>query len=88
MVGRYYFHLNECGRTLADSEGRDLPDDADLRGIAIHEARAIMQAEIGDGRLCLSCAIEICDEDGCLISRVEFRDAVAVSGAIGCEASD
>jgi hypothetical protein len=85
---RYHFQLNECGRVLADSEGRDLPEGADLRGIAIDEARAIMQAEIGEGRLCLGCAVEVCTEDGIVVARVSFQEAVSVAGLDGCEELD
>jgi hypothetical protein len=85
---RYHFQLNECGRVLADNEGRELPADADFRRIAIDEARAIMQAEIGEGRLCLGCAVEVCTEDGALVARVSFQEAVTVAGLDGCEALD
>ena len=85
---RYHFNLNECGRVLSDDEGRDLAEGADLRSVAIAEARAIMQAEIGEGRLCLGCAVEVHSADGVLVARVTFREAVTVAGLKGCAASD
>lgn len=85
---RYHFDLNECGRVLRDEEGRDLPTDADVRTLAIEEARAIMQAEIGAGRLCLGCAVEVRESEGPVVAHVSFRDAVTVSGLEGCSSDD
>ncbi len=75
----YFFHLHECGLLTSDKEGREMPVAADLHAAAVREARAIMCAEVREGRLCLSCRIEVADEDGPVMF-VPFRDAVAVSG--------
>lgn len=81
----YFFNLNECGRRLVDEEGRDLRADDDVRDVAIHEARTIMQAEIADGRLCLGCSVEVRDESGDVLLWLAFREAVTVAGIEGCE---
>lgn len=82
------FLLNECGRILADEEGREFPDGSDLRIIAVDEARAIMQAEIVEGRLCLRCAIEVCNDEGVIVERMSAREAVTVAGLDGRHAVD
>ena len=76
----FYLHLHECGTILADEEGMELPDVAAARRIAIRAARDVMVGEIMDGRLCLGCAIVIEDADHVEIARIEFRNAIAVSG--------
>jgi hypothetical protein len=79
-MGRYFFHLHECGNVIHDEEGLELPDRADLREAAIREARSVMAAEVQAGRLCLSCRIEVTDEDQALIVGVPFKEALAITG--------
>ena len=61
---RYFFHLNECGQVTRDEEGREIAIEADVRLLAIEEARTIMAAEVARGKLCLACHIEVEDESG------------------------
>jgi hypothetical protein len=77
---RYRFDLHECGSVVADEEGRELPDIAAARVRATMEAREIMAAEVKQGRLCLSCHIEIMDEAGRPASKILFREALYISG--------
>jgi hypothetical protein len=77
---RFYFDLHECGETLVDEEGIDCTDLAGARNCALRAARDVMAGEIHDGRLCLSCHIEVRDDRGVAVATVMFRDAVAVSG--------
>lgn len=77
---RYFFHLNECGTATLDEEGVLLPALADARARAIDQARAIMCAEVQEGRLCLSCNIEVRDADGHVALSVPFKEALHVSG--------
>jgi hypothetical protein len=39
-----------------------------------------MAAEVQAGRLCLSCRIEVTDEDQALIVGVPFKEALAITG--------
>jgi hypothetical protein len=39
-----------------------------------------MAAEITEGKLCLSCRIDVLDEDGRPVIVVPFREAVTVTG--------
>jgi hypothetical protein len=77
---RYFFNLHECGRVTEDGEGADVVDLSAARDRAIREARAIICAEVTEGRLCLSCRIEVHDGDGRCVVAVPFREAVAASG--------
>ena len=77
---RYYLHLNECGSVTSDEEGRDLSDANAARFAAVSEARVIMAAEVREGKLCLACCIVINDKAGVEIDRVNFRDALKVTG--------
>ncbi len=76
----YRLNLNECGVVIHDVEGIERPDLAGARDAAIAGARDIMAAELGEGRLCLSCHIEIEDAAGVIVLTVPFRDAVSVTG--------
>jgi hypothetical protein len=77
---RYFFNLHECGTVVRDEEGREVSDAAQLRQLAVKEARQLMSAEVTGGQLCLSCRIEVLDADRRAVLVVPFREAVAVTG--------
>jgi uncharacterized protein DUF6894 len=77
---RYYFDLHECGEIVEDAEGYEVDDAGAAREIAMKSARAIMMAEVADGRLCLSCHIVVRDANRAAILEVPFRDAIQLSG--------
>ena len=77
---RYFFDLHECGTHVEDEEGRELVDIVDARRSAIAEAREVMSHEVREGRLCLSCRIDVRDEVGTLVLTLPFREALAVTG--------
>lgn len=77
---RYYFNLHECGRVTPDPEGCELSGIDQAREHAVREARAIMSAEVEEGRLCLGCHIEVVDADGQVAATVPFTAALSVSG--------
>lgn len=84
---RYFFDLHECGTVTTDDEGCVLSSVADARAHAIQAARDVMKHEIGQGRLCLGCAIIVRGEAGNTVFTVPFSEAVAVSfaaSALGC----
>ena len=76
----YYFNLHECGTPLLAEEGVEFPDLEAAREEAVRAARDVMASEMKEGRLCLSCCIMIEDAERVEIARVDFRDAVAISG--------
>lgn len=77
---RFYLTLDECGSVTPDREGVDLPDLAAARTAAVAAAREIMCAEVAEGRLCMSCHIEIRDDAGRQLDRLPFRDMVTITG--------
>ena len=52
----------------------------EVRDEACRAARAVMCAEVSEGRLCLSCRIEVRDKTGAVVLDLPFRDAVEISG--------
>lgn len=77
---RYFFDFHECGRHYPDEEGRLLGDRRMIHAVALHEARQLMAAEVQEGRLCLSCRIEVLDEDRRPVMAISFKDALEVKG--------
>ncbi len=77
---RYFFQLNECGKSLADSEGCECASLEAARTRALAAAREVMCAELSEGRLCLSCDISVSDEIGHVVYVLPFRDAVRITG--------
>lgn len=76
----FRFNLSECGTLFADEEGREALDVDAARAIALTAARDIMAAEVKEGRLCLSCRIDISDERGNVVATVPFSEAVTITG--------
>jgi hypothetical protein len=79
-MARYFFNLFECGTLVADDEGREAADLRQLHDMALREARQIMAAEVVEGKLCLSCRIEVVDEDRRPVLMLPFKEAIAVTG--------
>jgi len=75
----YYFHLCDGRDTLIDPDGREVGDAATLGDIAIKEARAMISQDALSGKIFLNQFIEVRDEDGKLIHKMGFRDAVSVT---------
>lgn len=61
-----------------DPEGKELPDAAAARDVAVTGARSLISAEVLEGRLDLRGRIEVTDGDGRLILAVRFSEAVEV----------
>ena len=75
----HYFRLRDGRDTLIDPDGREVGDAATLGDIAIKEARAMLSRDALRGKIFLDQFIEVCDEDGKLIHKMGFRDAVSVT---------
>ena len=75
----YFFHLCDGRDTLIDPDGREVGDAAMIGAIAIKEARAMISQDALGGKISLDQFIEVRDEDGKLIHKMGFRDAVSVS---------
>ena len=79
-MARYFFDLQECGTVSTDEEGSEHAGFDEVRAGAIRAAREVMCAELADGRLCLSCRIEVRDGSGAVVMSMPFREAVAITG--------
>ena len=77
---RYFLHLHECGDVTRDLEGVELDGLDAAHGKATTAAREILCAEVIDGRLCLNCYILVADEADKELFRIDFRDAIAITG--------
>jgi len=79
-MATYFFHLHECGTVVPDEEGQGLPSQFNVRDAAKREARSIMAGEVQAGRLCLSCWIEVMDQNQKLLLVMPFKEALEVTG--------
>ena len=74
----YYFHLCDGPDSLIDPDGRDIDDPSLIPTLALREARAMVGQDALGGRIRLDQALEVRDEDGKLVHRLAFSDAVTV----------
>jgi hypothetical protein len=81
-VAQYYFHLSDGHEALIDPEGRDVEDAAELPGLALTEARAMISQDALGGRIMLDQYIQVRNAAGKLVHQLSFHDAVTIgSGA-------
>ena len=76
---RFYFHLHDAISTV-DPEGGDYPDLGAAQANALHEARYLISQAALQGRIDLHHRIYIADEQGAVLHRTLFRDAVEIDG--------
>ncbi len=76
----FFLTLDECGNVAEDLEGVESENLAEARTHAVEAARDVMSHEVKQGRLCLSCKIEIKDATGAVVMVVPFKEAVALTG--------
>lgn len=75
---RYHFHLwNSIGR-VPDEEGEELHDRVAARVRAIENIRSILKGDIDEGLIDLGGYIDIADEAGAVLERVDCAEAVAL----------
>lgn len=72
-----YFHLRDGVDILLDPEGRQMNLES-IASVALHEARSIISADALSGRLMLDQHIDVVDESGALMHRIDFTDAVSL----------
>lgn len=74
----YFFHLRDGTDRVLDPQGRTVGDPADLKTIATAEARALMAQDVLNGTLMLGQRIEVEDEQGQIVCRLDFADAIRI----------
>ena len=75
---RYFFDLHNDAEVM-DAEGKELPDAEAAKAQALKDARAMVQASVGEqGRIDLRHRIDVRDETGAVIHVIRFEDAVTI----------
>ena len=72
----YFFHLRDGEDILLDADGRELDGAEAIADAALHEARAIIADEVLDGNILLDRVIDVENDDGRVVHRLSFADAV------------
>ncbi|HEX9964948.1 MAG TPA: hypothetical protein VGB04_08180 [Allosphingosinicella sp.] len=75
----FFFHVCNGNGFVEDEEGRDLPDEAAARAIAIVGARDIMAEEMRAGQLNPASFIEVEDAERRHLFTLLFSDAFTVN---------
>jgi hypothetical protein len=75
---RWYFHLEQAGERLIDSEGLEIADRARLRARALEVARALIAEDARGGVLYLDTRLCVVDEHGETAVEVSFTDAISL----------
>ena len=75
---RYHFHLREGDGLLEDVEGQEFGDADAARSEALRNVRALLAADVLEGRLDLRGRLEVVEEGGGPLFTIAFRDAVVV----------
>ena len=75
----YFFHLCDGADEILDAEGREIADDSSIEAAALKEARAIISHDALTGKIRLNQRIEVRDEAGDVVHRLQFKEAVTVS---------
>ena len=63
-----------------DPEGREIGDASQIPALALKDARSMISQDALAGRIHLQQAIEVLDETGAVVHRLQFRDAVTING--------
>lgn len=78
---RFYLHIHNAHGEAEDDEGLDLPSLAEAQEQAITGIRSLLSAEVRNGTMNLNGWIDIRDENGSVLVKVPFADAVRIEGA-------
>lgn len=78
---RYYFHLSLCGTEIRDGQGKSLIDTESAIQVALRQSWQIMAEEVAQGRLCLSCHIDVENGETGECTRIPFREALRLTGS-------
>ncbi len=73
---RLYFNLFEGVRIVPDEEGKEVPDIATARDIAVNAIRSIVADDANQGVVDLRGRIEICNEEKEVLAVLRFSEAV------------
>lgn len=75
---RFHLHIyNHTGDTI-DQEGSECRDLAAARGKAIAGIRSFLSAELLEGKVDLRGHLDIADDGGRVLDRIDFHEAVKI----------
>jgi len=77
-MARFYFNLREGNDLLLDPEGCVLPDLAAVADKAMRAARAMLSADVLEGRMSLDMRLDVADENGIVIHSLAFPQAIEI----------
>jgi hypothetical protein len=77
LVPRYFMHLVDSTDVLRDPDGVVIPAEL-VERVALRAARDCMAGDVKHGRLDLRYRIDVHDENGKVVHRLAFPDAVEV----------
>jgi hypothetical protein len=80
-LSRYFFHLRDGQDLLLDPEGREFPSHAAIAAAALLDARDIISHDAKEGHIKLDYHLDVEDDSGAVVHRLDFEDAVVVSRA-------
>jgi hypothetical protein len=78
----FFFHFREARELSIDPEGEDLPDQHAARAEAIIAIRDILSERLMHDKSLDDCAMEITDEDGCVLDMVDARNVLFQNGRL------
>jgi hypothetical protein len=80
-MARYYLHIQNAHGQAEDEEGIEVASLAEAQELAVTGIRSLLSAEVMNGTMNLKGRIDIADEQGSVVLKVPFKDAVRVIGA-------
>ena len=81
----FFFHLRDGVDRLLDPDGRDLPDIQAVKQSSLREARGLISHEALCGQINMAQAIEVEDDAGVIVHRLDFHKAVTIVAKITSE---
>ena len=77
-MARYFFHLRDGTDILLDPEGLELPDQQAIEACALKAARDTLSHDVKAGCLDFRPRLEVEDQDGKVVHRLELQEAVTI----------
>lgn len=74
----YFFHLRDGEDIILDPDGRDLSSIDAVVAATLNDARGIISHDAQAGQIKLAYRLDVEDEDGHLVHRLDFEDAVVL----------
>jgi hypothetical protein len=80
FMPRYHLHIHNHHGEVLDEEGGEYADLAVAHVRAVEGIRSFLSAELLEGKLDLRGHLDIADDKGAVLQRIDFHDVVTISG--------